>query len=186
VGTVSLVTLKRELTRSTPPGSGPVSSGTITAMASADAYQEKYGFSAGYARLLFVCVAFVLGGIFIPLPTALRVVELVVFGSGGLVLLFLGLQATRLAALRVDAAGITLGGSPAKYASTTTVVPWAELRTVRLTRQPEAPFLPVITAVPRGKRESVSKTVQGWRLDSDKLEVALKAFAPAVRLNDER
>jgi hypothetical protein len=162
-----------------------VSSGTITAMASADAYQEKYGFPAGYARLLFICVAFVLGGIFVALPVATRMVELLLFGGGGLVLTFLGLRATRMVALRVDEDGITLGGSPMQYASTTTVVPWPEMRTVRLTRQPEGPSLPVITAVRRGQREPVSKTVQGWRLDSERLGAALKVFAPGVHLNDE-
>jgi len=163
-----------------------VLSGTIIPMASADAYQEKYRFPATYSRLLFICVAFVLGGIFVALPVATKMVELVIFGGGGLVLTFLGLRVTRLVALRIDEDGITLGGSPMQYASTTTVVPWPEMRMVRLTRQPEGPSLPVITAVRRGQREPVSKTVQGWRLDSERLGAALKVFAPGVYLNDQR
>lgn len=154
-------------------------------MTSADAYQEKYSFPASHARLLFICVAFVLGGIFVALPVATRMVELLLFGGGGLVLTFLGIRAARVVALRVDEDGITLGGSPTQYASTTTVVPWSEIRTVRLTRQPAGPSLPVITVVPHGRREPVSKTVQGWRLDSERLGAALKVFAPGVHLNDE-
>ena len=161
-------------------------SGTITNMASADAYQEKYSFPASYARLLFICIAFVLGGIFVALPVATRMVELVIFGGGGLVLTFLGLRANRLVALQVDEDGITLGGSPMQYASTTTVVPWNEMRMLRLTRQPGGPSLPVITAVTNGQREPVSKTVQGWRLEPERLRAALQVFAPGVHLKDER
>lgn len=155
-------------------------------MSTAQGYEVSYGFPAGYARLLFVCVAFVLGGLLVPLHPAVRLVELIIFGGGGLVLVILGLRATRLAALRVDESGLTLGGAPTNYEPTTQHVPWPELRAVRLSRQQEIPHLPVITIVRRGNREKFSKPVRGWRLDPDKLAEALTAFAPNVRLTDER
>jgi hypothetical protein len=155
-------------------------------MPDAHEYEEKYGFPPGYSRLLFVCTAFVFSGLLLALPLALRIVEVVVFGGAGLVLLVLGLRATRLAALRVDEHGLTLGGAPSKYSSTTQLLPWNELRAVRLSRQSQMPRLPVITAIRRGNREPASKPVQGWRIDPDKLRHALTAFASGVRLTDER
>jgi hypothetical protein len=156
-------------------------------MSSAPEYEARYGFPASYARLLFVCVAFALASAFIfALPTALQAVELVIFGGGGLALLALGLRATRLAALRVDESGLTLGGSPMNYRTTTQVVPWPELRAVRLSRQREMARLPVVTAVRRGNQEPLSKPVQGWSLDADRLAEALKAFGPRISLTDDR
>ncbi len=166
---------------------GRAASGTIIAMSSAPEYEVRYGFPPSYARLLFVCVAFALASVFIfALPTALQAAELVIFGGGGLALLALGLRATRLAALRVDESGLTLGGSPMNYRTTTQVVPWPELRAVRLSRQREMARLPVVTAIRRGNQEPLSKPVQGWSLDADRLAEALKAFGPRVSLTDDR
>jgi hypothetical protein len=139
-------------------------------------YEVRYGFPPSHARLLFVCVAFALGSLFIPLSPALRTVELAIFGGGALVLVMLGLRATRLAALRVDESGFTLGGTLANYQTTTHHVTWPELRQVRLSRDTTGARLPVVTAVRRGNREDFRKPVQGWRLDPDKLAEALKAF----------
>jgi hypothetical protein len=138
-------------------------------------YEARYGFPPSYARLLFVCAAFAVGSLFVALPPTIRMVELAIFGGGGLVLVALGLRATRLVALRVDESGLTLGGTPTSYRSTTQVVPWPEVRSVRLSREPDGARLPVLTAVRRGKREDLSKRIQGWRLDTDKLAAALKA-----------
>ncbi len=147
---------------------------------SAQEYEARYGFPAAYARLLFVCVAFAVGSLFVALPGAVRAVELAVFSGGGLVLIALGLRATRLVALRVDESGLTLGGTFTDYRSTTRVVPWSELRAVRLAREESATRLPVITAVRRGNREDFSKRVQGWRLDADRLAEALKAHGATL------
>ena len=147
-------------------------------------YVARYGFPASYARLLFVCAAFAVGSLFVALPPAVRAVELAIFGGGAVVLVALGLRTIRLVALRVDTAGLTLGGTPNGYRSTTRVVPWTELRAVRLTREPDGARLPVITAVRRGNREDFSKRVQGWRLDTDKLAEAMKASK--VKLQDNR
>ena len=155
-------------------------------MSSAQEYVARYGFPASYARLLFVCAAFAVGSLFVALPPTLRAVELAIFGGGGVVLVVLGLRTIRLVALRVDESGLTLGGPPNSYRTGTLVVPWPELRAIRLTREPDGARLPVLTAVRRGNREDVSKRVQGWRLDTDKLAEALNAFATKVSLQDNR
>jgi hypothetical protein len=143
-------------------------------------YEVRYGFPPSYARLLFVCAAFAVGSLFVALPPTLRAVELAFFGTGAVVLVVVGLRTTRLVALRADESGLTLGGTPNNYRSTTRVVPWPEVRSVRLTREPDGARLPVLTAVRRGKREDYSKRVQGWRLDTDRLAAALKAANVAL------
>lgn len=159
---------------------------TIFAMSTAPVYQEKYGFPADYARLLFICAAFALAGIVVPLPGWLRLLEFVIFGGAGLALLVLGVRATTLIALKVDETGLTLGGTPLRYTATTQVVPWPELRAVRLSRQSEIPRLPVLTADRRGKREPLNKVIKGWRLDVEKLGEAMLSLAPGVHLTDRR
>ncbi len=55
------------------------------------------------------------------------------FAAGGLILVW-GAAQYRVA-LRVDARGVTLGGSPLHYQATTAVVPWADIASVVLWRQ---------------------------------------------------
>jgi hypothetical protein len=155
-------------------------------MSTAALYEEKYGFPSEYARLLFVCAAFVLGGLIVPMPAWLRLVETAVFGLGGLTLAVLGLRASRLVALRVDETGLTLGGSPLRYATTTQVVPWSQLRAVRLTRESKPPHLTVVTADRKGKAEPLAKAVKGWYVDPARLGAAMLAVAPGVALTDRR
>jgi hypothetical protein len=155
-------------------------------MSTAPVYEERYGFPGDYARLLAICVAFALGGLVVPLPSAVRLAEFLIFGVGGVALAVLGLRATRLVALRVDESGLTLGGSPLRYGSTTQVVPWSELRAIRVSREKGAPGLFIVTADRKGKAEPLAKTVKGWRLDVAKLGEALLSLAPAVRLADYR
>ena len=155
-------------------------------MPTAPVYEEKYGFPNDYARLLFVCAAFTLGGLIVPLPWGVRLVETAIFGFGGLTLAVLGLRASRLVALRVDESGLTLGGNPLRYATTTQVVPWSQLRAVRLTRESKPPYLSVVTADRKAKAGPLSKPVKGWHLDATRLGEAMLALAPAVQLTDRR
>jgi hypothetical protein len=69
---------------------------------------------------------FVLVALTVPMPLALRVVTLVFLGGGALV--FIASIATRRVALRVDASGVTLGGSPGRYHSTTVLIRWAGIK----------------------------------------------------------
>jgi hypothetical protein len=154
-------------------------------MSTTQPYQERYRFPAGFAQMLFICTAFVIGGLFAKLPVPLKVVELVVFGGGGLAVLVLGLRFTRRAALRVDAAGLTFGAVGMRDQSTTQV-PWSDIRTVRISRQPEPPRLPVVTVVRRHGQAPITRPVKGWRLDQERFAEALRAVAPGVGLTDER
>ena len=97
-------------------------------------YVARYGWNGRSGGLIIGAAVFVLIALTVPMSLALRVVTLVLFGGGALV--FIASIATRRVALRVDARGITLGGSPGRYRSTTRLIPWADVREVVLWRQP--------------------------------------------------
>src|SRR5271154_2358006 len=73
-------------------------------------YVARYGWNRRGGSLIVGAAVFVLLALTVPMSLALRVVTLVFFGGGALV--FIASIATRRVALRVDASGITLGGSP--------------------------------------------------------------------------
>jgi hypothetical protein len=116
-------------------------------------------------------------------------------------------------ALRVDARGITLGGSPGRYRSTTRLIPWADVREVVLWRQP-MPYGRSVRYVAvarhrgapplagrRGQRAGrvtargltpvsgdmllASRAANLWRLDTDRMTAAVAHFAPGVRVVDK-
>ena len=99
-------------------------------------YVARYGWNRRSGSLIIGAAVFVLLALTVPMSLALRVVTLVFFGGGTLV--FIASIATRRVALRVDASGITLGGSPGRYRSTTCLIPWADIREVVLWRGPDA------------------------------------------------
>jgi hypothetical protein len=136
----------------------------------------------------------------------------VFFGGGALV--FIASIATRRVALRVDASGVTLGGSPGRYRSTTCLIPWADIREVVLWRQPmpygrSMRYVGVARrkgarplAGPRGQRAGkvtaralapgvsgdtllASRAVNLWRLDTHRMAAAVAHFAPGVRVIDQ-
>jgi hypothetical protein len=87
-------------------------------------YVARYGWNGRSGGLIIGAAVFVLIAVTAPMSLALRVVTLVLFGGGALV--FIASIATRRVALRVDASGITLGGSPGRYRSATRLIPWAD------------------------------------------------------------
>jgi len=95
-------------------------------------YEARYGWSGRNARIVIVGLVFAVAGI--ALPLVLRIIDIVFFGDGAL--FFLGVICTRRVAFRVDASGVTLGGTPPRYRSGTRVVPWADIRQVVLWEQP--------------------------------------------------
>src|SRR5580693_172824 len=97
-------------------------------------YVARYGWNGRSGGLIIGAAVFVLIALTVPMSLALRVVTLVLFGGGALV--FIASIATRRVALRVDASGVTLGGSPGRYRSTTRLIPWAEIKEIVLWRQP--------------------------------------------------
>ncbi|HEX3491052.1 MAG TPA: hypothetical protein VHU92_17020 [Streptosporangiaceae bacterium] len=169
-------------------------------------YQERYQWSrrtmsvvaaGGLAVLVAVGVAMP------PLPTLLLL-------TAGVVALLWG-AATRRVAVRVDARGVTLGGSPLRYRGTTVTVPWPDITNVLLWQQ----LLPPGTLIPHlglerrqaatasqgaaSRRQAAaaglgpeipadvlaaSRQVTGWRLDRHGLARAVARFAPDVWVLD--
>jgi hypothetical protein len=168
-------------------------------------YVERFGFSWRIALRIATCVLFVVVGLTVPMPVALRVCCVVLFGVG--VLVFARIAASREVALRIDASGVTLGGSPLRYPSTTEHLPWADIEAIVLWRQqvrtatlryigvqrgPQAP-------APRGSRlgDSIStslvphvpaelvrssRPIAGWRLDPRRLAEAVARFSPGTQV----
>ena len=174
------------------------------------AYVARYGWNRRSGGLITGAGVFVLVAVTVPMSLALRVVTLVFFGGGALV--FLASIASRRVALRVDAAGITLGGPPGRYRSATRLIPWADIREVVLWRQP-MPYGRSIRYVAvarrngapplagrRGRRAGrvtarmltpvsgdtllASRAANLWRLDTDRMTAAVAHFAPGVRVID--
>ena len=175
-------------------------------------YVARYGWNGRSGSLIIGAAAFVLVALTVPMSLALRVVTLVFFGGGAVV--FIASIATRRVALRVDASGITLGGSPARYRSTTRLIPWADVREVVLWRQPmpygrSMRYVAVARrggAPPLGGRRGrragkvtaraltpgvsgdtllASRAANLWRLDTDRMTAAVAHFAPGVRVIDK-
>jgi hypothetical protein len=174
-------------------------------------YVARYGWNGRSGGLIIGAAVFVLIALTVPMSLALRVVTLVLFGGGALV--FIASIAARRVALRVDASGITLGGSPGRYRSTTRLIPWDEVREVVLWRQP-MPYGRSVRYVAvarrrgapplagrRGRRAGqvtaraltpvsgdmllASRAANLWRLDTGRMTAAVAHFAPGVRVVDK-
>ncbi|MGH3187822.1 MAG: hypothetical protein ACRDPY_47320 [Streptosporangiaceae bacterium] len=174
-------------------------------------YVARYGWNRRSGSLVIGAAVFVLVALTVPMSLALRVVTLVFFGGGALV--FIANIASRRVALRVDAGGITLGGSPGRYRSATRLIPWADIREVVLWRQPmpygrSMRYVAVVRrkgarplAGRRGQRAGkvtaraltpvsgdtllASRAANLWRLDADRMSAAVAHFAPGVRVIDQ-
>jgi hypothetical protein len=173
-------------------------------------YVARYGWNRRSGSLIIGAAAFVLVALTAPMSLALRVVTLVFFGGGALVVI--ANIASRRVALRIDASGITLGGSPGRYRSTSRLIPWADIREVVLWRQP-MPYGRSIRYVAVARRKGApplagrrgrrvgqvtartltpvsgdtllaSRAANLWRLDADRMSAAVAQFAPGVRVVD--
>lgn len=107
-----------------------------------EAYEVRYGWTRKNAILMVVSLAFCLvvfipfGGEkfridFIPIPIVAVKVLALALGLCGLISTGAGGFSNKVL-LRVDAAGITLGGHPLRYASTTARVSWSEVIGIEL------------------------------------------------------
>ncbi|MEU7827055.1 hypothetical protein [Catellatospora sp. NPDC049133] len=183
-------------------------------MTSTDVYEERYRPVPKTILVIAVCFLFTAAALLVPLDAFTRILTLALFGVGGVVMLVATFS--RKVALRVDATGITLGGSPLRYAATTAHVPWAEVEAVVLWRQPlaqnlpyigvlrphDAPPLPGTPTGPAGKLMAgfgyavsgapdprllaAGRAINGWRLDLDRLTAAVRHHAPGVPVRDLR
>lgn len=113
----------------------------------------------------------------------------------------------RLVAFRVDGEGVLLGGAPARYEVQTAFVPWGDITSfvvwqqrmagpsmdyVGVQRRAGAPLLPGMNAelrpdqtaelAPQVEHELflASRPINLWRLDPQRLQAAVEAFAPRV------
>ena len=114
----------------------------------------------------------------------------------------------------MDASGVTLGGSPGRYRSTTCLIPWSDIKEIVLWRQPmpygrSMRYVGVARrkgahplAGRRGQRagkvtaRALTPGVSGdtllascamnlWRLDAHRMAAAVAHFAPGVRVIDQ-
>ena len=107
-----------------------------------DTYEVRYGWTRKNVFLMFVCLLFCLVVFipfgnerfrldFIPIPIIAVKVLSVLLGLSGLISVGAG-GFSKKALLRVDANGVTLGGHPLRYASSTAMVPWNDVIGVEL------------------------------------------------------
>ncbi len=113
----------------------------------------------------------------------------------------------RLVAFRVDSTGVLLGGAPARYEAQTAFVPWEDIASVVVWQQrmagpsmdyvgvhrhPGAPPLPGMNSRLRPDQTAdlaphvdhqlflASRPVNLWRLDPERLQIAVDTFAPGT------
>jgi hypothetical protein len=118
-----------------------------------------------------------------------------------------GMKWKKLVALRVDGDGVLLGGAPARCERQRAFVPWSDITSVVLwhqrtagnginhigvQRRPGAPALPGMNSgLSREKASALaphvdyelflaSRPINFWRLDPERLQAAVDAFAPDV------
>jgi hypothetical protein len=159
-------------------------------------YEERYRWTPTVGWSLLGCIAFVLIGILSSMPLALLVpiIGFCAWGTGNIITY----AASRKVALRVDHAGVTLGGSPFRYKTTTRFFPWADIEKIILRRR----MFPVtigrwtlfsfgplryITLQRRRGAPPLSpgrttRALSAWRLDENQLAAAVTACAPTVQL----
>ncbi|MDX3095700.1 hypothetical protein PV703_14095 [Streptomyces sp. ME01-24h] len=175
-------------------------------------YEARFGFDRRTVAVLAAAGLFtaVLVAPGTGISPVARIAGVLLFGGGGLVMAAQSL--TRKVALRIDATGVLLGGSPLRYRATTAQVPWEDITAVVLWRQrvahgqrlpwiglarrEGAPPLPGAGQGPMGRAAAgalvpvpfdllmASRRIGGWRLDRRRLAAALEHFAPGVPLVD--
>ncbi|MFI6785667.1 hypothetical protein [Micromonospora sp. NPDC050276] len=196
--------------RSTMPLSrGKAAEGSM--IAPGEAYEERFCFTRRDLLLVPTSAVFVTVGVALlrdePLP------GVVATGLGGafLLLRLVSVLSGRVA-LRVDAAGVTLGQTPPWPSSHTAVVPWSDIEAIVLWTQQAGlatvpyvglqrrPGLPPLPGSARSRRLwrlnkalvphvppaviADSRPASFWRLHRSSLAAAVRHFAPAVEIVD--
>lgn len=171
-------------------------------------YQERYRWSR---RTTSVVAAGVLA-ILVAVEGDMPLLPILILLIAGVLALLWGAAARRVA-VRVDARGVTLGGSPLRYRGTTTTVAWADITNVLLWQQilppstlvsylglERRPAATLDTSSNKGRPEladargltpdipedviAASRPISGWRLDRRGLARAVARFAPEVWVLD--
>jgi hypothetical protein len=175
-------------------------------------YEARYGWNRQSWRIIGIALVFCAAALLPTMPLWLKILDLVFFGGGVVLITALSLRAP--VAVRVDAQGITLCSSPLYPRSTTRLFPWPDVTSVVIWRGPfsgrvnrlefvgveRRPGAPALTGrfVGRGSRSAAGldspgipaevavarAATNGWVLDHARLTAAVAHFAPAVRVID--
>jgi hypothetical protein len=97
----------------------------LTMLAEPAAYEARYRWTPLMGGSIAGAAAFVLVGALVPMPLIIRVLCVGYFGFAGVN--GLAYVLSRKIAFRVDQSGITLGGSPFRYRSSTRFFPWGDI-----------------------------------------------------------
>jgi hypothetical protein len=106
-------------------------------LAEPTAHEARYQWTPFISWAIAGDTAFVLVAALVPTPLAIRVMVIAVFGYFGLWSLTCVLS--RKIAFRVDQSGITLGGSPFRYRSSTRFFPWGDITKIVIWQR-DVPF----------------------------------------------
>jgi hypothetical protein len=146
-------------------------------------YQVRYEWDRRIWTVVCAAAAVILITINLPMPLLPTIVLI-----GGGLLAVLGCLLYRRVALRVDAAGVTLGGRPMRYRTAATVVPWPDIEAVELWQRilPSGALVPQL-GVRRRQDDMAQLTthaVSGFQLDRRALARAVAGYAPHVPVLD--
>lgn len=146
-------------------------------------YQVRYEWDRRIWTVVCCAAVAVLIAINLPMPL---LPTLALIGAGLLVVL--GCLLYRRVALRVNAAGVTLGGPPMHYRTAATVVPWPDIVAVELWQRilPSGALVPQL-GVRRRQDETPQLTthaVSSFQLDRRALARAVAGYAPHVPVLD--
>ena len=146
-------------------------------------YQVRYEWDRRIWTVVCAAAAVILVTINLPMPLLPTIVLI-----GGGLLAVLGCLLYRRVALRVDAAGITLGGAPLRYRIAATVVPWPDIEAVELWQRilPSGALVPQL-GVRRRQDETPQLTthaISSFQLDRRALARAVAGYAPHVPVLD--
>jgi hypothetical protein len=146
-------------------------------------YQVRYTWDRRIWTVVCAAAAVILVVIDLPMPLLPTIVLI-----GGALLAVLGCLLYRRVALRVDAAGVTLGGPPLRYRTAATVVPWPDIEAVELWQRilPSGALVPQL-GVRRRQDETPQLTthaVSSFQLDRRALARAVAGYAPHVPVLD--
>lgn len=101
-------------------------------------YEARYGWTPLMGVAMAGDAAFVLAAVLLAMPLVMRVPEIAFFGYAGVVCL--AYVVSKKIAIRADQSGVTLGGSPWRYRSTTSFFPWADITKI-VVWQVDWPFI---------------------------------------------
>lgn len=199
------------VTRRTTAPLGRGKGAECSEVAPGEAYEARFGFTRRDLLLLPTGAVFIAVGVLMLRDEPVPAVAAVALGGAFLLLRLVSAMSGRVA-LRVDAAGVTFAMTPPWPSSRTAVVPWSDIEAVvvwtqhvgaasipyvGLQRRPGLPPLPgsarsrflqrmnqaVISHVPPDVLAD-SRPATFWRLHRPSLKVAVRHFAPAVKIVD--